>query len=161
MKYVIAFCVLFAVACGDSATSIKVTDIDPKDVIEEMSDAGKEAGSSKLEGCYTRITGRDTLTMQLNIKDTVATGKLHYDNFEKDGSTGSFHGELRGDILIINYAFEAEGMHSVREIVYKVDGTNLKEGLGEIEVKGDAVKFKNKDDLDFNTLDPLVKTNCK
>ncbi len=161
MKYVIAFIFLFAAGCKQRATTINVTDIDPKEVIEEMSNAGQEAGASKLEGCYTRINGRDTLTMQLHLTDTVATGKLQYDNFEKDGSTGSFHGVLRGDTLIIDYAFESEGMHSSREIIYRVDGTKLKEGLGEVEVKGDAVKFKNKDDLNFDSLDPLVKTDCK
>lgn len=79
--------------------------------------------------CYIRVTGRDTVFLQLEtIRDSVH-GRLTYRNFEKDSSEGTVRGTRKDNIIDIEYTFNSEGMTSVRRIVLREENGQLYEGL--------------------------------
>ena len=97
-------------------------------------------------GCYMKIIGRDTAIVMLEQKGNDLTGKMLYDNFEKDGSRGVIKGKEDGDILKLWYDFNSEGMHSVMEVYFKKDNGRLLRGIGSMDQKNryDLFYFGNK-----------------
>ena len=73
-----------------------------------------------LNGCYQMTLKRDTVNLQLNVNDTIVTGDLQYDFFEKDRNEGTLKGVLRNDIITGDYTFQSEGTTSVREVIFKI-----------------------------------------
>jgi hypothetical protein len=71
-----------------------------------------------VSGCYMKITGRDTAILMIDQKGSALTGKMLYDNFEKDGSRGIVKGTEEKEILKLWYDFQSEGMHSVMEVYF-------------------------------------------
>jgi hypothetical protein len=110
--------------------------------------------------CYTYIKNRDTVSMKLNIAGEEYTGELNYRFFEKDKSTGTFAGEMKGDTLIAEYIFDAEGTRSVREVVFLRKGGNLVEGHGDIKDEGSKVMFKDRSKLNFGDAVVLARVPC-
>jgi hypothetical protein len=91
-----------------------------------------------VNGCYMKILKRDTIAIKLYQTGTSVTGKLTFDNYEKDGSTGSVHGMTEGNIIKLWYNFASEGMNSVMEVYFKKQGDQLLRGIGPFDVKGDT-----------------------
>lgn len=79
--------------------------------------------------CYTRITGKDTAFLELNIQGDSVRGKLAYRNFEKDSSEGTVRGTRQGNFIDVQYTFNSEGMTSVRRIIFKQTDDRVYEGL--------------------------------
>ncbi len=116
---------------------------------------------NKPEGCYAWQSGKDSAALHLQTSGNNVSGTLSYKLFEKDSNKGSITGNIQDDLIIADYTFQSEGMTSVREVVFKIEGESLIEGYGDIDVDGDTVRFKNKTDLEFNTERPFIKTACK
>lgn len=110
--------------------------------------------------CYSYIKGKDTAKLILITTGIVSTGELSYKWFEKDKNNGSIAGEMRGDTLIADYTFNAEGKQSVREVVFLKKGDQLIEGFGEVEDKGDKVRFKDLGQVQFNNTIIFEKVAC-
>ena len=90
-----------------------------------------EQVTSNINGCYVATLGKDVYTLVLRTEDNKnVTGMIAYNNYQKDSSSGSFVGTFDGNLLIGNYSFDSEGMHSDRELVFKRQGDNLVEGFG-------------------------------
>jgi hypothetical protein len=66
-----------------------------------------------------KIIGRDTAILMLDQKGNMFTGKMLYDNYEKDGSRGTIKGKEDNEIIKLWYDFDSEGMHSVMEVYFK------------------------------------------
>ena len=74
--------------------------------LPQSSDSGTSI-SSKVEenpdtditGCYMKIVGRDTAILMLEQKGNMFTGKMMYDNYEKDGSKGIVKGKEDKEII--------------------------------------------------------------
>jgi hypothetical protein len=113
------------------------------------------------EGCYAWQSGKDSAVLNLQVAGEKVSGTLSYNLFEKDKNKGAITGNIKDDLIIADYTFQAEGMTSVREVVFKIDGGNLVEGMGDIDVDGDTARFKNKTELEFNTDRPFIKTACE
>ena len=60
--------------------------------------------------CYTGIINRDTVLLNVNITDTLVTGGLIYNFYEKDDNKGSLSGKMIGDTMIADYKFYSSGM---------------------------------------------------
>lgn len=119
------------------------------------------AVTGKTMECYKSTKNRDTIALKLNIDGKALAGNLKYDIYEKDGSSGTVAGEMKGDTLIFDYTFDAEGMRSVREMVFVKKDNQLYEGFGDVEEKNGKMVFKNKSALKFGNSIVLTKTNCE
>lgn len=113
-----------------------------------------------LDGCYELIANVDTVTMRLNVIDSFVTGDLSYRLHAKDRNDGSLKGVVRDSLIVADYTFRSEGMLSVRQVVFKIAGTSLVEGYGDIKTGSDTVRFKDVKQLNFLYDRPLRKTSC-
>ena len=52
-----------------------------------------------IKGCYMQVLGRDTFAASLQQQGNRVTGKLSFNNYEKDGSTGTVKGKMEDNIL--------------------------------------------------------------
>lgn len=142
IKTIFILCITIVIGCkthtgktttGDSATSS--TNAKTEEV--------KPPADNIVEGCFMQVLQRDTFAASLKQNGNDVTGKLSFDNYEKDGSTGTVHGKLQGDVLKLFYSFASEGMNSVMEVYYKYDDGKLLRGTGEMNNKADTAYFTN------------------
>src|SRR5262245_20154581 len=61
-----------------------------------------------VSGCYRRIIARDTFTAVFEQKGSVVNGRLVFDNYEKDSSSGDVKGKVEGDTIKLIYTFNSE-----------------------------------------------------
>jgi hypothetical protein len=146
-------------ACNSENSDKKTADSTELIAEDTTFTATKPAEGNSTE-CYTSAKNRDTVIMKLNIAGEEYTGELDYRFFEKDKSKGTFAGEMKGDTLIAEYTFDAEGMRSVREVVFLKKNGNLIEGFGDVEEKGAKVMFKDRSKLTFGDVVVLAKHPC-
>ena len=79
-----------------------------------------------LHECYQGILGKDTITMNLELRgNEVTSGQLHYNFFEKDDNQGELTGLIVGDTLKAAYTFMSEGAATVREVAFLKKGKKL------------------------------------
>lgn len=110
--------------------------------------------------CYWQVLKRDTFVASLSQKGNRVNGKLSFDNFEKDGSSGMVVGENKQGIMKLWYSFESEGMKSVMEVWFKKQGDFLLRGTGNMNVKSDTSYFTDPDAVDFSDSQKLKKVDC-
>ncbi len=123
--------------------------------MEEKSSIG-----SNTSGCFWQILKRDTFVTSLSQKGKMVTGKLSFDNFEKDGSSGRVRGTKEGDIIKLWYSFESEGMKSVMEVWFKSQGDALLRGTGDMGTKADSSYFTNPAAVEFASNQQMKKVDC-
>ncbi|MEO6288016.1 MAG: lipocalin family protein [Dyadobacter sp.] len=99
--------------------------------------------------CFVYKVKKDSAFLHINVADSIVTGELVYAFFEKDKNRGKINGTMRGDTLLANYTFVAEGTESTREVVFLKKGTGWLEGFGEVVDQKDGVVFKNRSKLNF------------
>ncbi|HQW12911.1 MAG TPA: hypothetical protein PK076_08655 [Saprospiraceae bacterium] len=112
----------------------------------------KDENALSTEECYRMITKRDTYDLSYIRTGNKVTGRMVFDNYEKDSSSGDITGEFDGDILHVIYSFSSEGMESVAHHYFKKEGDGMLAGIGDIRVSGDTTYLKNSDKLKFGTL---------
>ena len=127
---------------------------------ENNKDIVDKPTSADIEGCYWQVLKRDTLVAWLVQKGDSISGKLSFDNFEKDGSSGFVRGSLDGDIIKLWYSFQSEGMNSVMEVWYKKQGDALLRGIGAPGVKADTSYFTDHSEIQFDPRQRLQKVAC-
>lgn len=154
----IASVIMYCTACNDNTNTQQQTTEPAKDT--PAHDAATTNTPIPLDGCYRLAANADTVMMRLNMKDSLVSGDLSYRLVGKDRNDGSIKGVLRDNLIIANYTFRSEGMMSVRQVAFKLSGTSLVEGYGDIDTKGDTVKFKDVNNLTFQDNRPLTKYPC-
>ncbi len=149
------YAALFTLACNNDAGTTTATD---------TSSATKEDSSANiaidLGGCYLRVVERDSLVASLTQTGNSITGKLMFDNYEKDGSTGTVTGTVDKDIIKLIYRFRSEGMNSVSEVFFKITDNGLIHGIGEVAVEGDSAYYSNPGSVRYETNETLRKISC-
>ena len=110
-------------------------------------------------GCYMKIMGRDTAILMLEQKGNELSGKMLYDNYEKDGSRGMVKGKEEAEIIKLWYDFEAEGVRSVMEVYFKKDNERLLRGIGSMDVKTDTTYFIS--GINYSDKEAFNKVDCK
>ncbi|HEY5969352.1 MAG TPA: hypothetical protein VIU35_15340 [Chitinophagaceae bacterium] len=111
-----------------------------------------------LPGCYMKIVGRDTAILMLEQKGKKLSGKMIYDNYEKDGSRGIIKGKEEEGILKLWYDFESEGMHSITEVYFKKDNGKLLRGVGAMDAKTDTAYFLS--GINYSDKEAFFKVDC-
>ena len=114
--------------------------------------------AAEVSGCYMKIIGRDTAILMIEQKGKDLSGKMLYDNYEKDGSRGTLKGKEDGEILKLWYEFDSEGMHSVMEVYFKKENGRLLRGIGDMDVKTDTTYFIS--GINYSDKEAFNKVNC-
>lgn len=88
-------------------------------------------------GCYEMTSGKDVYSLLIaSVQDGKFTGKLEFDNFEKDSSSGTYSGTYENEILLGDYSFQSEGMQSVMQVAFKKSGDTFVRGYGDVDTTG-------------------------
>ncbi len=135
---------------GQSTTEIKNDSIASK----------LTAVDSVFSGCYAQIIERDTSLLQFSTKNNTINGTLSYNLYEKDRNDGTLQGEVAGDTIKGWYLFKSEGIISVRQVAWKVNGDELWPATGDIIQKNDTALFAQPDKLQFDNTRPFKKIPC-
>lgn len=150
------------VACNDAkqTDSETGTTVTKDTTVAKVDDSHIATTPIPLDGCYTMIANKDSAYLRLNVIDSMVTGHLSYHPAEKDGNDGSLKGVVRNGLIIADYTFRSEGMMSVRQVVFKMEGTALAEGYGDINTSSDTVRFKDISSLKYMNDRPFLKKPC-
>ncbi|MEP7237657.1 MAG: hypothetical protein ABI685_07325 [Ferruginibacter sp.] len=116
--------------------------------------------NSAIAECYMEVLKQDTFTAHLQQQGNSISGRLVFNNYEKDGSTGNVTGKQEADILKLNYRFSSEGMSSVMQVYFKYKGGNLIRGIGDMDTKGDSTFFINPDAIKYEG-GKLIPVSCE
>ena len=111
-----------------------------------------------IPGCYMKIIGRDTAILMLKQKGNKYTGKMLYDNFEKDGSRGTVTGTDDKEIIKLWYEYTSEGIRSVMEVYFKKENGRLLRGIGDMDVKTDTTYFIS--GINYSDKESFTKVDC-
>lgn len=123
-----------------------------------VSPGANERSATDISGCYMKIVARDTAILMIEQKGKEVSGKMLYDNFEKDGSRGTVKGKEEGEILKLWYEFNSEGMHSIMEVYFKKENGRLLRGIGDMDVKTDTTYFIS--GINYSDKEAFNKVNC-
>jgi len=148
---------MFCASCNDNTGS------EPAEVPKQdtpVNESHVPATPIPLDGCYRLVANADTIIMRLNVIDSLVSGELSYRLVGKDRNDGSIKGIVRDSLIIADYTFRSEGMMSVRQVAFKLVGTSLVEGYGDLNTKSDTVRFKDVHNLSFQNDRPLNKIPC-
>ena len=160
MKYILIIVLTFIFfSCTDSTgENNKTTNTNTAGSPESNTSHSEQKPSADAIGCYMKITGRDTAIVMLDQKGNDISGKMLYDNFEKDGSSGSVKGKEDGDILKLYYDFNSEGLRSVTEVYFKKVNGGLLRGIGDMAMKGDTAYFTS--GINYSDKEAFGKIDC-
>ena len=110
--------------------------------------------------CYALLKNKDKVVLHVTINDNKVTGDLAYNYFEKDRSSGTINGEMKGDTLYAVYTFMSEGKESDRQVVFLKKGDEFTEGYGKINTATGVADLTDKSAINFDGNSVLKKTDC-
>ena len=111
-------------------------------------------------GCYAQMIQRDTSLLQLDNKDSSINGSLSYNIYQKDRNDGTLQADIDGNVISGWYIFKSEGIVSVRQIAWRINGDELWPAIGEVIQKNDTARFAQPDKLRYDSLRPFKKVPC-
>lgn len=159
MKYILyIFLVSKLIACHDNSGAKDKSTASRPDSGTVVSARPEDHSLSDIPGCYMKIAGRDTAILRLEQKGDMFTGKILYDNYEKDGSRGTVKGKEDKEIIKLWYDFDSEGMHSVMEVYFKKENGRLLRGVGDMDAKTDTAYFIS--GINYSDKEAFTKVNC-
>lgn len=137
--------IFICAACGQPAKQAQSN-------ADTVSSTATEVAATENDyaGSYSYEQAGDTVALHLTMQGNKAVGHLTYAWKEKDHNSGSFEGEVKDGILLADYTFSSEGLTSVREVAFKLDGKVATEGYGDIEEKAGKFVFKDENAIDFS-----------
>ncbi len=150
LKICIPFLLIFLAACNNESTTTANKDSLVNSNPDTSVKVEPQPNLSGHTGCYLSVLNRDTIVASLQQNGDSITGKLNFDNYQKDGSSGVVRGVINNGIMKLFYSFASEGMNSVMDIQFKVQGDSLIRGIGDIDVKGDTAYFTKPDQIKFS-----------
>lgn len=153
----ITLILLYMSACANNDTA---KDTVPEQKEKEREEIDRSYSYHKNDGCYWKITGRDTIVAWLVQTENTVTGKLSFDNYQKDGSSGPVHGTIHGNTIKLWYEFESEGTKSIMEVWFERRENALVRGVGPTVVRKDSSYFSDSAAVRFDEKQSLQKTDC-
>ena len=147
---------LFAGACNNNGKSS--AEINSDTVVNNT--AATAIIDSLSSGCFSQVIDRDTALLQIQQKGNTVNGTLSYNIYQKDRNDGTLQAEVSGDIIKGWYLFKSEGIISVREVSWKINGEELWPAMGEMIPKNDTMMFAQPDKLRYENSRPFKKMPC-
>jgi len=160
-ELIILILIIFA-SCNNDPLETE-TRSDSTVIIEPGQPTTKPVSDTSIQdasGCYLKVLGRDTMIVQLDQHGDSLSGKMVFDNFEKDGSRGTVHGKISRNTIKLWYDFHSEGMQSVMEIWFRLEGKELIRGIGSFGVKGDTSYYTHPPDIQYADDQRFRKVKC-
>lgn len=150
--------ILLLMACGNTLDNASTTGETPH---AGSNDTIVTTKPVMLTGCYQMTMKNDSAWLNLAVNDTVVTGDLKYNLYEKDSNIGSITGVVRDSMIYADYTFQSEGMTSVREVIFKISGDTLIQAFGDLSEKNGKIVFVNKNELQYINTSPFIKGSCQ
>jgi hypothetical protein len=163
MKIIFCGLVLLAMTgCNENDTGTANLSGPPDEAVhtDVINSSGNSSKIILQDGCYEMTMKKDTGRMKLIIEDSIVTGDLDYDWFEKDGNKGTFKGVIRDSLILADYTFKSEGMISVRELVFKIRDSSLYAGFGPLTDRNGKIVFTDNQKIEFDSIAPFMKIPC-
>lgn len=142
-------------ACDQNQTA-EIPEEPRTDTVADATDVEKEKVEI-VRNCYAWIKGKDTIALSLERTGNMVTGEMNYLWNEKDSNHGTVKGEVRGDTLVLDYTFMAEGMESVRKEFLLKQGEGYV--IGQIDYGHDQEPYQAKNARYKGEM--LKKIDCK
>ena len=118
------------------------------------------AGSKRIDGCYMRVLQRDTMVLHVEQDGNILSGTMSFDNYEKDGSTGTVTGIVEEGIIKLWYNFQSEGMNSVMELYFKSEDNSVVQGVGPMANRADTAFFTDHSQINYSPDQSLKRIDC-
>lgn len=147
--------VFLLASCNDEA---KTSSAEPN--ADSITTGKGKVADIAAAGCYTQVLERDTASLQIETKGNRITGSLTYNIYGKDRNDGTIQADRIGDIIRGWYLFKSEGIISVREVAWKINGEELWPGIGEVTQRKDTTLFVQPDRLQYDSSRPFKKVPC-
>jgi hypothetical protein len=169
MRYLVIFIFALAFTACNSNTESASTETSDTVVNNNTSTNADDDSKPVVPGnenetggsCYMQVLKRDTMVLHIsNTSGENISGRLSFDNYEKDGSTGTVKGKREGDVLKLIYSFQSEGTNSVMEVYFKEENDGMVRGVGEMQTMGDTAYFVQPDKITYPSNGMMKKTNC-
>lgn len=148
-------------SCNNSENHIKPTVGKSDNKSNDTTNRDKDIQQTDAYSCYIKILQRDSFAIKLKQTKNSVTGKMTFDNYQKDGSTGTVNGIIEDNIIKLWYNFASEGMNSVMEIYFKKEGTRLVRGIGPVDVKGDTSYYTDHSAIQYPKEEAFNKIPCE
>ena len=163
MKYVI-YMLLFVIVfgCTSNTSSKSASDADTSATVNNPpeTESPRIGETITLDGCYIRVTGRDTLLLQIKETSGTIKGTMKFDNYEKDSSSGTVTGKMENGKLVLWYAFASEGMQSYAQHIMQPVKDGLILGNSDIKISSDSAFIKDLSTVAFPISNKLTRTEC-
>ncbi len=163
MKHIAWIVILAALGCNQSpAPSTATSDTATSNSSSTSISNGAAAGAyNSLSGCYRWVHNRDTIKLKLAIQDTLVNGQLAYDNYQIDGSAGTLKGTVRNNQIVAFYDFTSEGMQSVREVAFRVEGSRLVQaGTRQMSYRRDTAVYPDHQQIEWDSSRIFQPVDC-
>jgi len=158
----LAFMIMTITSCNGNTHSetVKTDSVVNENTDEVNGTKPPQKAETSLAGCYIKILKRDTMVLHLRQSGDSVSGKMNFDNYEKDSSSGEVKGVVDGDIIKLWYSFQSEGMHSIAELFFKKENGSLIRGIGDIENKADTSYFVDHSAITYPADQSFSKADC-
>jgi len=120
------------------------------------------ATNDDITGCYVARLAKDVYTLSIDTyNDGAFSGRLAYNNYQKDSSSGAFGGTYTDGILLGNYSFDSEGTRSNSQLIFKKEGYSFIQGFGPSKMEGDKSVFVDTSKVSYDPKSTFIKSdNC-
>ena len=157
-----AFIIMMVTSCNSNTNSEtrKTDSVVNENTVEKDETKPPQKAETSFAGCYIKILKRDTMLLHLKQSGDSVFGKMNFDNYEKDSSSGEVSGVVDGDIIKLWYSFQSEGMHSIAELFFKKENEYLLRGIGDISNKSDTSYFTDHSAIIYPADQSFNKVDC-
>lgn len=156
------FIIMMVTSCNSNSNSEtrKTDSVVNENTVEKDETKPPQKAETSFTGCYIKILKRDTMLLHLKQSGDSVFGKMNFDNYEKDSSSGEVSGVVDGDIIKLWYSFQSEGMHSIAELFFKKENESLLRGIGDISNKSDTSYFTDHSAIIYPADQSFNKVDC-
>ncbi len=143
-----AICLIVLASCNSNTKTSESKDSVEKFTMENAS-------------CFKAISNTDSATLNYDQNGKKVVGELAFNFKNKENTKGTIIGEFKGDTLFVDYTFKVNGKEYKNPQVFLMQGNNLLQGAGELEVYVGRTYFKKSVPINFKNGFVFEPTNCK
>jgi hypothetical protein len=155
MKFYLVTVLLILAACNESNKNVPGSET----VHSENLDTIQRTTIAFTGGCYQRISGKDTAILELQIKDSLVTGRMVHKIVGMPLLESRIAGVIRDSLLIGENVFPSPE-EPQRQIVFLVKEDKLISAYGELSASEGKIVFTDLRNLKLDTALTFSKAAC-